>query len=122
MGAKGKSGQWLTQDGLTLLKGWARDGATDEILAKKMGISPSTLYEWKNKFPEISEALKKGKEIVDFEVENAMLKAIENGNVTAMIFWLKNRQPEKWRDKPEITEDAAIKKLDEVLKKLNEQE
>ena len=122
MGAKGKSGQWLTRDGLTLLKGWARDGATDEILAKKMGISPSTLYEWKNKFPEISEALKKGKEIVDFEVENAMLKAIENGNVTAMIFWLKNRQPEKWRDKPEITEDAAIKKLDEVLKKLNEQE
>ena len=122
MGAKGKSGQWLTRDGLTLLKGWARDGATDEILAKKMGISPSTLYEWKNKFPEISEALKKGKEIVDFEVENAMLKAIENGNVTAMIFWLKNRQPEKWRDKPECTEDAAIKKLDEVLKKLNEQE
>lgn len=122
MGAKGKSGQWLTRDGLTLLKGWARDGATDEILAKKMGISPSTLYEWKNKFPEISEALKKGKEIVDFEVENAMLKAIENGNVTAMIFWLKNRQPEKWRDKPESTEDAAIKKLDEVLKKLNEQE
>ena len=121
MGAKGKYSEWLTPEGLTLLQGWARDGATDKILAQKMGIRESTLYEWKNRFSEISEALKKGKEIIDYEVESEMLKAIKAGNVTAMIFWLKNRQPEKWRDKPEITEDAAIKKLDEVLKKLSEQ-
>lgn len=66
-----------------------------------MGISESTLYDWKNRFPDISEALKKGKEVVDFEVENALLKNAMDGNVTAQIFWLKNRRPDKWKDKRE---------------------
>lgn len=61
--AKGKYQRWLEPDGLLLLEGWARDGLTDEQLAEKMGINPATLYDWKNKHPEISEALKKGKEI-----------------------------------------------------------
>ena len=92
---------WLTEDGLVLLEGWARDGLTDETIADKCGISTSTLYDWKKKHLEISEALKKGKEIVDFEVENALLNEALSGNVTAQIFWLKNRRTDKWRDKPE---------------------
>lgn len=72
--AKGKYHEWLTEEGLVLLKAWARDGYTDEMLAQKMGISTSTLYDWKGKYPEISEALKKGKEFVDVQVENALLK------------------------------------------------
>ena len=103
-----------------------------------MGIHPSTLYEWKKKYPEINEALKKGKEVVDIQVENALLKRAmgytyeevtkertpiryEDGkpvewemqvtkkvlkevlpDVTAQIFWLKNRKPVEWRDKQEI--------------------
>ena len=65
-----------------------------------MGIVESTLYAWKKEHKEISEALKKGKEIVDYEVENALLKKAMSGDVTASIFWLKNRRPDKWRDKP----------------------
>lgn len=72
--AKGKYQRWLDPDGLLLLEGWARDGLTDEQLAGKMGINPATLYDWKNKYPKISEALKKGKEVVDIQVENALLK------------------------------------------------
>ena len=73
--AKGKYEYWLSEDGLLLLEGWAREGLTDELIAdKKIGIATSTLYEWKKKYPEISEALKKGKEIVDFKVESALLK------------------------------------------------
>lgn len=72
--ARGKSEYWLTPDGLTLLEGWARDGLTDEQIVKNMGIGSTTLYEWKNKHPKIAEALKKGKEVVDREVENALLK------------------------------------------------
>ncbi len=72
--AKGKYEEWLTADGLLKLEAWARDGLTDEQIATNMGIVPSTLYEWKKKYAEISEALKRGKEVVDIEVENALLK------------------------------------------------
>ena len=131
--AKGKYERWMEPDGLTLLEGWARDGLTDEQLAKKMGIGTRTLYEWKEKHPQISQALKKGKEIVDIEVENALLKRAlgyeyteekveiseKDGkkvvqtvkhvvpDTTAQIFWLKNRRPEKWRSDPRENGSAA---------------
>lgn len=53
---------------------WARDGLIDEQIAKKLGIAYSTFREYLNKFPALSAALKKGKEVVDYEVENALLK------------------------------------------------
>ena len=98
--AKGKYQRWLEPDGLLLLEGWARDGLTDEQIAENIGITATTLYEWKNRFPEISEALKKGKEVVDYQVENALLNKALGGDTAAQIFWLKNRRPDKWRDKP----------------------
>lgn len=70
--AKGKFKEWLTEEGLLKLKAWARDGLLDEAIAKKMGISVSTLYEWKKKYPEISESLKYAKEIPDIQVENSL--------------------------------------------------
>ncbi len=128
--AKGKYQEWLSKEGLLKLEGWARDGLTDEQIAKNMGISLSTFYEWKNKFSEISESLKKGKEVVDREVENALLKAalgyeyeeeIVNNkgqvvrvkkyakpDITAIIFWLKNRKPDTWRDKQEFNIESNI--------------
>ena len=84
--AKGKYQRWLEPDGLLLLEGWARDGLTDEQIAGNIGITATTLYEWKNRFPEISEALKKGKEVVDYQVENALLSSALDGNTTAQIF------------------------------------
>lgn len=114
--AKGKYQKWLEPEGLIRLEGWARDGLTDEQIAKNMGIATGTLYDWKAKFEEISESLKKGKEVVDYEVENALVKEALSGNVTAIIFWLKNRRPDKWRDKPEAPGDAnALKKAKELL-------
>lgn len=115
--AKGKYEKWLEEDNLILLEGWARNGLTDEQIAHNMGISVSTLYDWKNKYPEISDTLKKGKEVVDFEVENALLKSAKSGNVTAQIFWLKNRMADKWREKqdakPKEKKDSS--KLYEAL-------
>lgn len=98
--AKGKYKHWLTDGSLILLEGWARDGLTDEQIAHNMGITAATLYVWKKKYAKISETLKKGKEVVDYEVENALYKSAIEGNTTAQIFWLKNRRPDKWRDKP----------------------
>jgi hypothetical protein len=122
--AKGKYEQWLETEGLLKIEGWARDGLTNEQIASNIGITAKTLYEWQNKYSEISDTLKRGKEIIDRQVENALLKralgysyeevTYENDvevkrvrkevvpDTTAQIFWLKNRKPEEWRDKQNI--------------------
>jgi len=132
--AKGKYEKWITEEGLVLLEGWARDGLTDEQIAHNVGVSRSTLNDWKKKYPDISDALKKGKEVIDLQVENALLKralgyeyeevtkesqwnekinkyelvitkSVKKRQVpdtTAQIFWLKNRRPDKWRDKQDV--------------------
>ncbi|MDG4968262.1 helix-turn-helix domain-containing protein [Lactococcus lactis] len=125
--AKAKYEKWLTEEGLIQLEGWARDGLTDEQIAHNMGIRRSTLNDWKSKYPDISDTLKRGKEVVDIQVENALLKRALGFEVveatkeltdrglivtkevtkhiapdtTAAIFWLKNRKPNEWRDKRE---------------------
>lgn len=114
-----KIDEWLEKDHLILLEGWAREGLIDEQIAKNMGIACSTYYEWKKKSPEISEALKKNKDMVDFEVENALYKNAMNGNVTAQIFWLKNRRKNKWRDKVEYEANTdELNKVKELLSKI----
>ncbi|WJI90499.1 transposase [Weissella viridescens] len=72
--AKGKYLEWTTEEGLSQLEGWARDGLTDEQIAKNIGIRRSALYSWKKDHLDIMDALKKGKEVVDYQVENALLK------------------------------------------------
>lgn len=132
--AKGKYHDWITEEGLLKIEGWARDGLTDEQIAKNIGIVARTLYDWQKRFPQISQSLKRGKEVVDREVENALLKRAlgykymevkketdEHGtakttqtvkevipDVTAQIFWLKNRKPKEWRDKQEHEHAGAI--------------
>lgn len=110
--------EWLTEDKLTLLEGWARNGLTYVQIAKNMGIGETTLKEWRKKEPAINDAMKKGREVVDFEVENALYKNAINGNVTAQIFWLKNRRPKEWREKIEISDNTQINKLDALLQEI----
>lgn len=67
--------EWLTKEGLIKLEGWARDGLSDKQIAEdKIGVSERTFTDWKKKFSSISSVLKKGKEVVDRQVENALLK------------------------------------------------
>ena len=117
--ARGKFEYWLTEDGLTLLTGWARDGLTDEQIAHNMGVAYSTFRVWKDKYPAIPAALKTSKEIVDYEVENALLDKALGGDTTAQIFWLKNRRPDKWRDKPaDDKQQTAVEDLTALAEKL----
>jgi len=118
--AKGKYAYWLTDDGLLRIQGWARDGLTDEQIAKEMHIGSRTLYEWKKKYPQIMQALKESKDAVDRQVENALYKAAMEGNTTAQIFWLKNRKPVQWRDQPKIKDndnDNVLQYLDGMRRK-----
>lgn len=140
-----KINEWLEKDKLILLEGWARDGLTDEQIAKNIGINRTTLYDWKKKEINIADALKKGKEIIDFEVENALLKkalgytitikeekldrdgcvhTLEKDvhippDTTAQIFWLKNRKPNNWKDRVETDEDKeAVANASQVIAKI----
>ena len=116
-----KINEWLEEDKLILLEGWARDGLTEEQIANNMGIGRTTLYEWKQKEPNIANTLKKGKEVVDFEVENALLKNALSGNVTAQIFWLKNRKKDQWREKIETNdEEKEIQNAKDIVVKIRE--
>ena len=144
--AKGKYKDWLDPEKLILLQGWRRDGLTYEQIASNMNIDPGTLYVWIRKHPEIKDALKKGEEVMVYEVENALYKSAMGYEVTetdqtetlypdgsktvtkharkrhippsvgAICFILKNRRSEKWQDKPIVEDTTALDKLDEILK------
>lgn len=119
---------WLEEDNLMLLECWTRDGYTFEDIANKIGITTNTLRWWRKQYPEIDAALKKGREIIDYKVENALLKSalgyktkevkvtttMRHGkvvetikevtdkeqapNVSAIQCWLYNRLPQKWKN------------------------
>ncbi len=127
--ARAKYKEWLEIDNLIKIEAWARDGLTEEQISQNMGINPKTLYQWKKKYDPISKALKRGKEVVDIQAENALFKKALGGFVveeqtieemtpngfiltkriknkkynppdtTALIFWLKNRKPDVWMDR-----------------------
>lgn len=131
------------KDKLILVQGWARDGLTDEQIAHNMGISITSLYKYKKEYPQFAKALKKGKAVIDYEVESSLLKramgyeyeekTYEEGvltkrvvkqqapDVTAQIFWLKNRKPKEWRDKQHIEHSGTIEeKINYIEKYLDE--
>lgn len=106
----GKSKFEEIKEKFPLIEGWAKEGLTDEQISRNLGISKVTFYKYKASCSELNELLKKSKEVVDYEVENALYKAAINGNVTAMIFWLKNRKPHGWKDRKEAQEIELMRK------------
>ena len=100
------------------IKDWARNGATDEEVAKRLGISKDTFYEYKKQYSDFSDTLKETKAYVDAQVENALLQNALKGNITAQIFWLKNRRPKVWREQPDADAGDSKKKLDELCEAL----
>ena len=125
-------------------------GRTDDQIAEFLEINRDTLYDWKRKYPEFSDALKSGKEEPDdlvekslfaratgytFDSEKIVVLSLGQGlgsetervpikehcppDVTAQIFWLKNRRPDRWRDKQEVEHTGGIsvtlESLDESL-------
>ena len=109
------------KDKLILVEGWARDGLTNEQIANNLGIGITPFYTMPKDHSELMKPLKKGKEVVDYEVENALLKNALSGNITAQIFWLKNRKPKQWKDKVDLEDESdkeTLGKLDKVLKGL----
>lgn len=170
--AKAEYKKWQEPDNLIKLQGWARDGLTNEQIAQKIGVRRETISVWCSKYPNIANALKKGKEVIDYEIENSLISTMKkhkiktttykmvkkddlvlkaertkfmnmfkldhpnatkeqiliataenvavyeripmtetvtevDPNISAMIFWLKNRRPDVYRDQ-------TFKKLNEA--------
>lgn len=104
--------EWVKPENLILLQGWRMNGLTIEEIAKNIGINKTTLYEWMKKEANITNALKIGKDQADNIIENALFTKAKNGDTTAMIFWLKCRRGDRWRDKQyseiNLTQDFEI--------------
>ena len=105
----GKSKFEEIKEKFPLIEGWAKEGLTDEQISRNLGISKVTFYKYKASCSELNELLKRSKEVVDYEVENALYKSAIGGNVSAMIFWLKNRKPQQWKDRREFFEIQILK-------------
>lgn len=116
-------------------------GATDEQLAEFFEVSSRTIYRWIAEFPDFCHALKDGKDVADQRVERSLyhkavgythdaVKIFMPANATepvyapykdhvapdttAMIFWLKNRQPAKWRDRLEPPVVINVSEISEL--------
>lgn len=148
--ARAKYQEWLKEENLIKVEAWAKSGLSEKQISQNMGIAYSTLKEWKKKYSALSASLKKGKEVTDFEVENAMHKSAvgyyveetktyiteTNGvqtkkiekykkwippNSTAQIFWLKNRKPDVWMDrKAKEVEDKPNRGLERYFELLDD--
>ena len=112
--ARQKWQEWVeNEEKLTILAAWARAGKTDDEIAKLVGISRSTLGEWKKKHEKISEALSTGKDYADRLVENSLYRA-------ALGYTVTNKKPIKTRhvtyeDGKKIKEDEVIEYAEETV-------
>lgn len=143
-----KINDWLTPENLILVEGWSRDGLTHEQIANNIGIGTTTLYRWQAEKREFRDALKRGREVADYEVENALFKracgfeydeivtdVIEMADGThkkhvhkvrktvppdtgAAAFWLKNRRPDQWKDKVVNAVEMDFEDLNPLFDKL----
>lgn len=125
----GRSKKYKGAETNKLAEKYARQGLTDKDIYKKLGVSSATFYQWRNDYPEFTEALKRGKKIPDIKVENALYKSclgykydeiseetkIVRGqkvvvrkvvhkqahpNPFSIKFWLVNRCKDRWKGDP----------------------
>lgn len=95
-------------------------GARNEDLARSFEVSIATIDKWISEIPEFSGAVKDGREDADANVCNSLYRRATGYEIdgkhippetTAAIFWLKNRQRDKWREKTEVDHTVNINEV-----------
>ena len=84
--ARAEYKKWQEPDNLIKLQGWARDGLTNEQIAKKIGVRRETISVWCSKYPNIANALKKGKEVIDYEIENSLISTMKKHRIKTTTY------------------------------------
>lgn len=135
-----KAAFWQEPAQLSLLRGWVRDGVSEQEIARRMGLKPMGLRIWRKRYPAIGDALAQTGELTDYQVEEALLKAAmgyryteekteqtDKGekqvwtekevspNVTAISLWLKRRKPEVWDEEQAPGVETAENNLFQAL-------
>ena len=148
--ANGKYQEWLTKEKLKCLESMARKGYRDIDIAKKIGISKVTFYDWKKRFPKFAEALQRGKDEYDDTVEETLYNMTQGyyvdeevvevredaaGNkilhrkktkryispsITAIIYWLQNRRGDVWKTRASEHQNRKIQ-LDQKRLELDQE-
>lgn len=116
--ARAEYKKWQEPDNLIKLQGWARDGLTNEQIAKKIGVRRQTISEWCKRYPDIADALKKGKEVVDYEIENSLISTMKKHTVTTTQY--KMVKKDDFKLKAEREEFMNIYKFDHPEASKNE--
>lgn len=70
MARRGKYQEWLQPERLEQITNWAANAYTNKEIAQSMGVRPQTFYDWMNRFPEFSDAIKKGRQLSVQAIEN----------------------------------------------------
>lgn len=105
-----KVDKWLTPDGLMMLEAWTRDGFTNaQIAINKIGVAEKTLWKWRKDYPEIEEAMSRGREFIDYKVENALLKAALGYEVEEVKTIIESR-PDKDGNRP-VRIEKVVKQI-----------
>lgn len=89
------------------VEAFASLGHTDIEIADLLDVSPRTVAYWK-KTPRFLQSLKKGKLKADLQVTKSLYENALGGDTTAQIFWLKNRRPDRWRDKRDFEHSGRV--------------
>lgn len=146
-----KLADWTTENAITLITGWKRDGLSNIQIAENIGISETTLYRWKAKDERIERALETGKELSNFHIENALFKSatgyyyeetqteskfvdgveMKTGsrtirkyaqpNIKAIELWLKTKWPERYAEKEAVQIDLLRQELNTALEMNDDQ-
>lgn len=113
-------------DRLCEVEDWAREGLSDSTIAQRLQISPRSLRRYVQQHADLALALKKGrlsdrfveaalfKRAVGYQYEETKMEEVDNKrkrvatvkhvapDISAATYWLKNRQPDRWHDKPPV--------------------
>lgn len=95
----------------------AKRGLTCKQIALCNGFSLGSYYNWIKEDPKFKEAVEEGRQEGIATIVNRLYEKAENGDLSSIIFFLKNRAPERWRDGRDLNVQATANKTTSITEK-----
>jgi hypothetical protein len=101
-GKRGRKAFRITDEMLNAVTVYASHGLWKKDIARCLGISYQTFNEHFKKNPDLVDAYELGESMGVADVSCALYQQAIRGESWAVKFYLNNRRPEQWKDKPEV--------------------